>query len=198
MITPTLTKRQTQIFKFIRDLIKTRGYGPTVREIGDKFKISSPNGVVCHLRALEKKGLILRQANRSRAMQVLVDPFDTSGLPVTGEVIEGELVAPDVEERIDFGQFFNDPKCFVLKVESDSLKDDRVSCGDYLVVRKQRTAKKGQMVVAVDEKDKVSLLGWYPEKNRVRLQPTNKRKKAISAKKVKVLGLLVGVVRKTT
>lgn len=197
MATPALTKRQAQIFKFIRDLIKNRGYGPTVREIGDKFEISSPNGVVCHLRSLEKKGLISRQANQSRAMQLLVDPYDVEGLPITGEVVDGQLCEPEAEKRIDFGQLFNDPKCFVVAVEGDSLKDDNVSCGDCLIVRKQRTAKRGQLVVVMDEKDMVSLMGWYPEKNSVRLQPTNKRKKAVNAKDVKLLGLLVGVVRKT-
>ena len=112
MTLPTLTKRQTQIFKFIRDLIKNRGYGPTVREIGDKFNISSPNGVVCHLRSLEKKGLISRQANQSRAMQVLMDPYETEGLPVTGEVVGGKFSKPEQEDRVDFSQLFNDPKVF--------------------------------------------------------------------------------------
>lgn len=196
MTTPTLTKRQAQIFKYIRDLIKNRGYGPTVREIGDKFEISSPNGVVCHLRSLEKKGLISRQANQSRAMQLLMDPYDAEGLPVTGEVIGGKLNKPEQNGRMDFNQLFNDPKCFVMTVEGDSLKDDNVTCGDCLVIRKQRTAKRGQMVVTVDDNDKVALMGWYPEKNRVLLQPTNKRKKSVNAKDVKLLGLLVGVVRK--
>ena len=197
MITATLTKRQTQIFKFIRDLIKKRGYGPTVREIGDKFKISSPNGVVCHLRALEKKGFISRQSNRSRAMQVLVDPFDITGLPVTGEVVGEKFHATETSDRMDLGPLFNGPKYFVVKVQSDSLKEDHVVSGDVLVVRRQQTAKRGQMVVVVNDQDKISLMGWYPEKSRVRLQPTNKRKKAVSAKKVKILGLLAGVVRKT-
>ena len=197
MITTTLTKRQTQIFKFIRDLIKKRGYGPTVREIGDKFKISSPNGVVCHLRALEKKGFISRQSNRSRAMQVLVDPFDIAGLPVAGEVVGEKFHAAETAERMDLGPFFSDPKYFVVKVQSDSLKEDHVISGDTLVVRRQQTAKRGQMVVVVNDQGKISLMGWYPEKSRVRLQPTNKRKKALSAKKVKILGLLAGVVRKT-
>lgn len=196
MVLPTLTKRQTQIFKFIRDLIKNRGYGPTVREIGDKFGISSPNGVVCHLRALEKKGLISRQANQSRATRLLVDPYDTTGLPVTGEVSGGELYEPESSERIDFNKLFGDPKCFVLTIEGDMFKDDNVTCGDCLVVRKQRTAKRGQLVVVMDDNNNVSLMGWYPEKNRVRLQPTNKRKKALNAKNVTLLGLLVGVVRK--
>lgn len=197
MTMSTLTRRQTQIFKFIRDLIKNRGYGPTVREIGDKFKISSPNGVVCHLHALEKKGLINRKANQSRAMTLLVDPYDIDGLPVTGEIFEGELYEPESSERIDFSRFFNDPKCFVLTVEGNSFKDDNITSGDCLVVRKQRTAKRGQTVVVVDDNSKVSLMSWCPEKNRVRLQPTNKRKKAINAKDIAILGLLVGVVRKT-
>ena len=83
-----LTPRQCEVYKFIREKIRNRGYGPTVREIGDKFKISSPNGVMCHLKALEKKGLIEREPNMSRAITLSTESADgsISGLPLCGQI----------------------------------------------------------------------------------------------------------------
>ena len=100
--TEQLTKRQSAVFEFIRDKIQNRGYGPTVREIGQKFNISSPNGVMCHLKALEKKGLITREPNMSRAIQLAdhVSPTAADGpssnqaptsLPLAGRVAAGVL-----------------------------------------------------------------------------------------------------------
>ena len=86
-----LTKRQLAVYEFLRDLIQNRGYGPTVREIAKKFKISSPNGVMCHLKALEKKGLISREPNRSRAIQLLAEPLGDQGLPLAGRVAAGVM-----------------------------------------------------------------------------------------------------------
>ena len=78
-----LTRRQLEVYKFIRDKIRSRGYGPTVREIGAQFDINSPNGVVCHLKALEKKGLITREPNMSRAIQLAAEPIEERG-PAAG------------------------------------------------------------------------------------------------------------------
>src|SRR6185436_14589710 len=77
-----LTDRQKDVYEFVRDKIRNRGYGPTVREIGDQFGISSPNGVMCHLKALEKKGLITREPNMSRAIQLAAEPIEERGLPL--------------------------------------------------------------------------------------------------------------------
>src|SRR5580704_5541933 len=86
-----LTERQREIYDFIRDKIKNRGYGPTVREIGEHFDIKSPNGVMCHLKALEKKGLIIREPNMSRAIQLSNEPVEVRGLPMTGRIAAGVL-----------------------------------------------------------------------------------------------------------
>src|SRR6202790_2403281 len=86
-----LTDRQREVYEFVRDKIRNRGYGPTVREIGDNFHISSPNGVMCHLKALEKKGLINREPNMSRAIQLIADPDDEKGLPLAGRIAAGVL-----------------------------------------------------------------------------------------------------------
>ena len=193
-----LTKRQKAVFDFIRDKIVNRGYGPTVREIGDKFKISSPNGVMCHLRALEKKGLITREPNMSRAIQLSGDAAQT-GLPLAGQVAAGVMHESfEQQDRVDFGRMFGRKSEFVLEVSGDSMIDAQIADGDYVVIRKQRTADPGQMVVAQTEDGESTLKYWFPERrrNRIRLQPANQRMKPIYVKDARVLGVVVGVVRK--
>src|SRR5439155_2177156 len=106
----TLTARQREIYDFIRDKIDTRGYGPTVREIGEGFGIKSPNGVMCHLKALEKKGLILREEHAARAIQLVDHRPTNGGLPLLGTVAAGApLPAIASEDRIEFTDLFGGP-----------------------------------------------------------------------------------------
>src|ERR1044072_7016686 len=86
-----LTERQKDVYEFIRDKIRNRGYGPTVREIGDEFDISSPNGVMCYLKALEKKGLMTRKKNMSRAIQLTKEPVEERGPPLYAQIAAGVL-----------------------------------------------------------------------------------------------------------
>src|ERR1044071_4756238 len=112
-----LTERQKAVYEFIRDKIRNRGYGPTVREIGEQFEISSPNGVMCHLKALEKKGLITREPNMSRAIQLSAESLEEKGLPLAGRVAAGVLhEAVEQSERIDFGAMFSKKNLFALEV----------------------------------------------------------------------------------
>ena len=113
-----LTERQREVYEFIRDKIRNRGYGPTVREIGLQFNISSPNGVMCHLKALEKKGLITREPNMSRAIMLATETPEgqSNGLPLRGTIAAGVLhEAVEQDERVDFGELFNADDLFVLK-----------------------------------------------------------------------------------
>lgn len=193
-----LTQRQRAVYEFIRDKIRTRGYGPTVREIGLNFKIRSPNGVMCHLKALEKKELITREPNMSRAIQLLTESASDRGLPLVGKVAAGVLhEAIEQDERVDFGDMFDvaDKDLFVLEVQGESMIDEHIADGDYIVVRRQRTARKGQVVVAQTDDGEATLKRWFPERNRIRLQPANSSMKPIYVKNAKVLGVLVGVVR---
>ena len=193
-----LTKRQKSVYDFIRDKIVNRGYGPTVREIGDKFKISSPNGVMCHLRALEKKGLITREPNMSRAIQLKNAQAD-EGLPLAGRVAAGVMHESfEQTDRIDFGSMFGRKNEFVLEVSGDSMIDAQIADGDYVVIRKQKTADAGQIVVAQLEDGESTLKYWFPEKrrNRIRLQPANDNMDPIYVRDARVLGVVVGVVRK--
>ena len=99
----SLTEKQLAVYEFIRDKIRTRGYGPTVREIGTEFDITSPNGVVCHLKALEKKGMITREPNMSRAIQLTAEPIEDRSLPLSGRIAAGVLhEAIEQDERVDF------------------------------------------------------------------------------------------------
>ena len=192
-----LTKRQAQIYDFIRDKIKNRGYGPTVREIGDQFKIASPNGVMCHLKALEKKGLISREPNMSRAIQLIAEPEEEKGLPLVGNIAAGVMhEAIEQNERVDFDTLFNRKNQFALKVRGDSMIDAQIADGDFVICRRQRTARNGQIVVAETGEGEATLKYWFPEANRVRLQPANASMKPIYVKDVKVLGVVVGVVRR--
>jgi repressor LexA len=199
-ILDTLTKRQRSVYSFIRDKIQNRGYGPTVREIGLNFDISSPNGVMCHLRALEKKGLITREPNMSRAIQLAAEAAEAEeGLPLSGQVAAGLMhQAFEQEERINFGKMFTKKNQFVLEVSGDSMIDAHITDGDYVVITKQRTASPGDMVVAQTPDGEATLKYWFPEKSRrrIRLQPANSRMKPIYVKEARILGVVTGVVRK--
>jgi repressor LexA len=192
----TMTKRQRMVYEFIRDKIRNRGYGPTVREIGEQFGIASPNGVMCHLKALEKKGVITREPNMSRAIQLAVEPIEERGLPLRGRVAAGVLhEAVEQNERVDFDAMFNKKSYFVLQVNGDSMIDAQIMDGDYVIIKKAREAQSGQIVVAQTDDGEATLKRWYPEANRIRLEPANRSMRAIYVKDAKVLGVLIGVVR---
>jgi len=193
-----LTKRQREVYEFIRDKIHNRGYGPTVREIGLQFEISSPNGVMCHLKALEKKGLITREPNMSRAIMLVNEPADIRGLPLAGRIAAGVMhEAVGQEERINFGEMFSSSSddLFVLNVHGDSMIGDQIADGDFVVVRRQQTAQPGQIVVAMTDGE-ATLKRWFPEQDRIRLEPSNPSMEPIYVKDAQVVGTVVGVVRK--
>jgi len=192
-----LTKRQREVFEFIRSKIQGRGYGPTVREIGQQFDISSPNGVMCHLKALEKKGLITREPNMSRAIQLTEAAKEDRGMPLVGQIAAGSLTeAIEQAERFEFTDWFGKKNLFALKVVGDSMIEAAIADGDLVICRKARTAEKGDIVVAMTDDGEATLKYWYPEANRVRLQPANSSMKPIYCRHVKVLGVVTGVVRK--
>ena len=192
-----LTQRQKEVYEFIREKIRNRGYGPTVREIGANFDISSPNGVMCHLKALEKKGLIVREPNMSRAIMLTTEHASNRGLPLVGQIAAGVMhEAVEQKERIDLADMFGDDTMFALKVKGDSMIDDQIADGDYVIVKRQHTAQRGQTVIAqTNDGSEATLKRWYPEGKRIRLQPANSSMKPIYVTDARVLGVVVGVVR---
>jgi repressor LexA len=197
-----LTERQREIYDFIREKIESRGFGPTVREIGEAFEIKSPNGVMCHLKALEKKALIKRTGFRARAIQ-LIDhrPPGSTTLPLVGHVAAGSPIeAIAQEDRLDFKDLFGSPDYYALKVHGQSMIEDHIDDGDYVVIDRKGAgrATNGDRVVARIH-DEVTLKRFFRERHRVRLEPANKAMAPIYVgghEDVEVLGTLVGVIRR--
>lgn len=157
-----LTARQREALEFIRKCVRKRGYGPTVREIGDQMGINSPNGVVGHLIALERKGFIHREANLSRSI-MLVEKGEKPlvGLPVCASLVEGRIVEnPNSEERLEVHEKIqlSGDDFFLVRVADDHLFSEYFfRSGDLLLVRRARNAAEGETVIVRDYEDEFHL-----------------------------------------
>jgi repressor LexA len=193
-----LTERQLEIYNFIKREIHTRGYPPTVRDIGVAFEIKSPNGVMCHLKALEKKGLIQRVGFSARAIQ-LVDAAPATGLRLAGRVAAGApILAAETEDSLNLTDLFDSNDHFLLQVRGQSMIEDHIENGDYVVIRKKQTADNGERVVAMINGE-ATLKRFYREKGQIRLDPANEAMAPIYVTPdadVHILGTLAGVLRK--
>ena len=194
-----LTERQREIYEFIREKIESRGYGPTVREIGLGFHIKSPNGVMCHLKALEKKGLITREEHSARAIQLVDHRPPAQGLPFLGKVAAGTPIdVAEQNERLEVDAIFSGPNRFVLQVHGNSMINSHIQDGDYVVIQQQQSASNGERVVAMIDNE-VTLKHFYKEKDHIRLEPANDTMGPIivdPSQDAQILGVLVGVLRK--
>lgn len=198
---PQLTARQQIVYDFIREKIVNRGYGPTVREIGEQMDIRSPNGVMCHLRALERKGMIIRAANKSRAIELTHTPQAkdraTTSLPLKGRVSAGLCnLAFEQNETVDFVEMLIREDRFALEVNGDSMIDAHIADGDFVIIQKQSYAYPGQIVVAQTSEGEATLKYWHPESGRIRLQPANRYMPAIYVTHADIKGVVIGVVRR--
>ena len=192
-----LTKQQQIVYDFIREQIVSRGYGPTVREIGEHMNIKSPNGVMCHLRALERKGTILRRANKSRAIE-LTEPISRmvdATIPVGGSVNSGAcLLGTQPTEQLNLGKLCDDSK-FALEVSDDSMLDAHIRAGDMLVIRRQPLARHGQLAIVRTGDSETCLRFWMNEGSRIRLQPATRSVTPTMVEHAEVLGVVVAVLR---
>ena len=180
-----LTKRQKEIFDYIRRYASKYGYPPTVREIGKAVGLHSSSTVHAHLANLEKVGLLRRDPTKPRAIELLVDRAKRAirgpGLPLVGQVAAGGplLAEENIEEYLDVPAVVGgESGDFVLQVKGDSMRDAAILEGDYVVVRQADDADNGDIVVALLE-DEATVKRFYREKDRVRLQPANKAYKPI-------------------
>jgi repressor LexA len=197
-----LTKRQKEIFDFIRRYASKYGYPPTVREIGRAVGLQSSSTVHAHLANLEKVGLLRRDPTKPRAIELLVDRAKRavrgSGLPLVGHVAAGEpiLAEENIEDYVQLpSEMGGDEGDYVLRVRGDSMRDAGILEGDYVVVSQADDASNGEIVVALIE-DEATVKRFYREKDRIRLQPANKAYKPIRSRDAKVLGKVVGVYRR--
>ena len=189
-----LSVRQQQIFDFIVEEIQARGYAPTVREIVRHVGDKSPTSVHRHLKTLESRGYLIREANKSRSIR-LADEF--RGLPLAGIFASGiPIEAVKGVERFDLGHMYDPVSHFMLRVRGNSMVDDHIDDGDLIVVRRQTECSDCDTVVALVDGDTATLKRFYREDDgRIRLQPANGTLEPIFATQVEIKGVVVGVVR---
>jgi repressor LexA len=204
MVELDLTKRQQEIFEFVKRYVGEHGYPPTVRDIGKAIGLTSSSTVHAHLANLEKLGLLKRDPTKPRALEVLVDKARSAvspgGLPLVGQVAAGSPVLADenIEEYVAVpGIAGGDEGEFVLEVKGDSMVNAGILEGDHVIVRKQDTAKNGEIVVALVG-DEATVKRFFREQEHVRLQPENETMEPILTRDVKVLGRVVGVCRRVS
>lgn len=213
---PALTDRQAQALKYITDCLSDRGYPPTLREIGEHMGIKSTNGVNDHLKALERKGYLVREELKSRALRP-IDPIespseaansrpDEIAVPIVGRVAAGApiLAEENVTDRVVVDRHFlgavKQQDVFGLVVKGDSMMEDGIFDGDYIFVRKQSTAANGEIVVAMIDGE-ATCKRFFHEGSRIRLQPAHPTMEPIFVghdefRQVGILGKVVGVYRR--
>jgi repressor LexA len=198
-----LTRRQRQVLDVIREFIDQNGYSPSLEEIGGKLGLSSVATAHKHVTHLVQKGYVRRTWNQNRSIE-LVDSSAGQGavsLQLSGTIAAGmPLEAVPTAETINVpADLVRDPaNSFVLRVQGDSMIDERISDGDFVVVERRRTARDGETVVALIEGNEATLKRFHAEGSRIRLEPANPRMKPIlvPADKLQIQGVVVGVIRK--
>jgi repressor LexA len=201
-----LTKRQQEIFDFIKRYSEENGYPPTVRDIGKAVGLASSSTVHAHLANLEKLGLLRRDPTKPRALELLgratagmrnlVDP---TGLPLIGQVAAGAplLAEENIEEYVATPQVAGgDAGEYLLRIRGESMKDAGILDGDLVVVRRQESARDGEIVVAlVGEDAEATVKRFFQESDHIRLQPENPTMEPIRSREVQVIGKVVGLMR---
>lgn len=203
-----LTKRQREIFDYIKKSVVEKGWPPSLREIGEEFGINSTNGVRSALEALERKGYIRRNRYLSRGIEIIkeaperLDDSQLQAVPIVGKVAAGMPLW--AEQNIE-GSYYVDRSfvsgehIFALRVQGDSMKDAGILDGDYVLVRRQQTAQKGEIVVAQIDNE-ATVKRFFPERKRIRLEPENPDYGPIIVEKgtpgFTIAGKVVGLLRK--
>ena len=204
MVELSLTKRQQEIFDFIKRYSSEHGYPPTVRDIGKAIGLTSSSTVHAHLSNLEKLGLLKRDPTKPRAIEVLVDKAKSlvapAGLPLVGQVAAGAPILADenVEDYVDLPPIAGgDAGEFILRVKGDSMKDAGILDGDHVTVRRQETARNGEIVVALVGEE-ATVKRYFKEKDHIRLQPENDAHEPIRTRDAQIIGQVVGLCRRVT
>lgn len=197
-----LTKRQREILNYLADFIQQQGYAPSLEEIGQRFGLSSLATIHKHLTNLEGKGFIRRSWNKSRSIEIVPTKhgaqsreLDLMGYVAAGEPIEAvaTLESIAVPEMI-----IGNNRAYVLRVRGDSMIDEQIRDGDYVVVEDRKTAENGEMVIALLNNAEVTLKMLFRENDSVRLQPANRKMEPIIIRAVdlRIQGVVVGIMRR--
>jgi repressor LexA len=190
---------QEKIFAYIKKVVKTKGYPPSVREICEATGLRSTSTVHAHLRRLERRGMISRDSMKPRAISLPMElqSTDTVTVPVIGRVTAGTpiLASENIEDYISIpNALLGDGEHYILGVRGESMIDAGINDGDFVVVRKQQDANNGDIVVAMID-DEATVKRFYRENGHIRLQPENASMSPILSKNVTVLGKVVSLYR---
>lgn len=197
-----LTHRQKEILDFITDFIDCNGYSPSMEEIAEHFQFASLNAVFKHLEALSNRGYLQRDSNRARSIQLSTNvATGVQNLPLLGFVAAGRPIeAIPNSETMPIPEFFLSHRsdCYVLQVKGESMIEEHIQDGDYVVVESRTTAIAGETVVALIDNENVTLKKYYPEGGKIRLQPANEALMPIvvDPHRVKIQGVVVSIMRK--
>lgn len=199
-----LTKRQQEIFQFIKQYSANHGYPPTVRDIGKAVGLTSSSTVHAHLSNLEKAGLLRRDPTKPRAIELLDRATEAvkavvrpAGLPLIGNVAAGQpiLAEENIEEYVEVPQLAGGGDGeYVLRIRGESMKNAGILDGDFVVVRPQETGSDGEIVVAMVEEE-ATVKRFFRETDHIRLEPENETMQPIRSRDVRVIGRVVGVFR---
>ena len=198
-----LTDKQLMIFEFIKEKINDSGFPPTVREIGDRFGITV-KGAYDHLKAIEKKGYIRTEQNKSRAIVILGDSdtaesaSDGISIPLLGRIAAGSpiLAEENIEDYLTFPEsMFTNGEYFALNVKGDSMIEGGILDGDIAIIKKQNTANNGEIIAALLE-DEATLKIFSKAGNAIKLVPMNSAYKPIECRDLSILGKLAAVFRR--
>jgi repressor LexA len=202
-----LTKRQQEIFDFIKRYSAKYGYPPTVRDIGKAVGLASSSTVHAHLSNLERIGLLRRDPSKPRAIELLDRAVEgvksmvrPDGLPLVGAVAAGQpvLAEENIEDYVTVPQIAGGEEGeYILRVRGDSMKDVGIMEGDFVVVRRQDDAQDGDIVVALVGEE-ATVKRFFRENDHIRLQPENAALEPIRSREVRVLGKVVGLFRRVT
>ncbi|OGF27511.1 repressor LexA [Candidatus Falkowbacteria bacterium RIFOXYB2_FULL_47_14] len=197
-----LTKRQRQIMDFITEFTAENGFAPSLREIGERFDLNSPATVHVHIENLKKRGMLRSGYNEPRSIEIV--PVDLSWtraleLPLAGLITAGEPIEA-LEERETIGvpaDFVRDEaNSYVLRVKGQSMIEEGILDGDYVIVERNPSPANGDVVVALLNNAYATLKKFYRETSRIRLQPANSAMKPIYVKDPLIQGVVRGVIRK--
>lgn len=196
-----LTEKQDKIFNFIKNEIRESGYPPTVREIGEEFGITV-KGAYDHVKAIEKKGFIRTEQNKSRAIVITdqddIIPTNAVNIPLIGRIAAGSpiIAEENIEEYLSFPtSMFGKGDHFALQIRGDSMIDGGIYDGDIAIIKKQNTANNGEIIAALLEEE-ATLKRFKKSGNKIQLIPENTAYKPIVVNDVTILGKLTAVFRK--
>ena len=199
-----MSKRQEAILTFIKEEVRTKGYPPSVREIGEAVGLASSSTVHGHLARLENKGLIRRDPTKPRAIEILeagdtIPKASVVQVPIVGKVTAGQPITAveNIEEYFPLPDQYgsSDDQLFMLEIMGESMIEAGILNGDYVVVRQQSTANNGEIVVAMTKDDEATVKRFFKEDGHFRLQPENASMDPIIVDQVSILGKVVGVYR---